>query len=276
MIHSLRLRVGLFLGVGAIFIGGFWLISGPIPQPKSYHDFADQRPLFGVPHSLNVLSNFPFVLVGALGLAFMASSRSRQPGVFIDSAERWPYWAYFVGLVITGFASSYYHANPNNATLVCDRIGLALTLTALFSAILAERLHPACARYLLVPMLLLGAGSVLYWDWTERHGAGDLRLYFTVQFFPLIVLPLLLFLYPLRYTRGGDLFASLVSYGLAKGLEMLDRQVYTAAGIVSGHTLKHLVAGLSAAFILLMLWKRQPYPKPAPGAQAAALAVGQT
>ena len=30
----------------------------------------------------------------------------------------------------------------------------------------------------------------------------------------------------------------------------------TPAGVVSGHTLKHIVAGLAAAFILLMLWHR--------------------
>ncbi len=40
-------------------------------------------------------------------------------------------------------------------------------------------------------------------------------------------------------------------------LETFDTQVYTGAGFVSGHTLKHIVAGLAGGFILLMLWHRQ-------------------
>jgi hypothetical protein len=54
-------------------IGGALLIyHEPLPQPLSYHNFADQRPLLGIPHALNVISNFPFVVVGVWGLFFMA------------------------------------------------------------------------------------------------------------------------------------------------------------------------------------------------------------
>jgi hypothetical protein len=275
MIRSLRLRVALLIGVCTVLTDAYWLISGPMQQPKSYHNFADDRPMLGLPNALNVLSNFPFVLFGVMGLAFMASRFSRRPGTFLEPSERWPYWTYFVGLVLTGFGSAYYHAYPDNHTLVWDRIGLAITLTALFTGILAERLHPACARWLLVPMVLLGIGSILYWDWTERQGVGDLRLWFTVQFLPMLVLPMLLFLYPARYTRGGDLLASLLCYGLAKVVEFLDQHIFSSAGFVSGHTLKHLIAGFSAGFILLMLWKRQPRVNTLPDAATAALPLGQ-
>jgi hypothetical protein len=172
--------------------------------------------------------------------------------------ERWSYWVYFIGLVLTGIGSSYFHANPNNATLTWDRAALAITFVALFTSILAERVHVACARWALVPLVLFGIGSVFYWDYTERIGEGDLRFYFIVQFYPLFIIPILLLFYPARYTHSGDLLASLLCYGLAKALEILDREVYTGAGFVSGHTLKHLVAGLAAGFILLMLWHRQP------------------
>ncbi len=43
----------------------------PIPQPQAYHNFADQRGLFGVPHFLNVASNAALVLAGAAGLWFV-------------------------------------------------------------------------------------------------------------------------------------------------------------------------------------------------------------
>jgi len=43
----------------------------PFPQPQAYHNFADQRGLFGVPHFLNVASNAALVLAGAAGLWFV-------------------------------------------------------------------------------------------------------------------------------------------------------------------------------------------------------------
>jgi hypothetical protein len=62
--------------------------------------------------------------------------------------------------------------------------------------------------------------------------------------------------------------ASLGCYGIAKLLEMLDGQIYDQLGVVSGHTLKHLVAGLGAWFVLLMLQRRQSVAR----SSAAALA----
>src|SRR5207253_8196354 len=69
----------------------------------------------------------------------------------------------------------------------------------------------------------LGVASVLYWDWSERQGAGDLRFYFAVQFFPLLALPVLLLLFAPRYTGTEILVACLACYALAKVLE-LDRK----------------------------------------------------
>jgi hypothetical protein len=40
----------------------------PLLQDQSYHQFADQRELFGIPNFWNVVSNLPFVAVGAVGL----------------------------------------------------------------------------------------------------------------------------------------------------------------------------------------------------------------
>jgi hypothetical protein len=258
MIQSLRLRVLLATSVSVLVIGAYWIAADPTPQPAWYHDFADQRRLLGVPHTLNVLSNLPFVLAGLGGILFMWSARSRRPGIFLEAPERAPYWVYFIGLVLTGLGSAYYHADPTNARLVWDRLPLTVTFMGLFTAILAERLDKACARWLLAPLVLLGAASVLYWDYTERIGAGDLRFYFTIQFFPLIVVPILLATCPPRYTGAGDLLASLLCYGLAKALELLDGQVYTGTAFVSGHTLKHFVAGIGAGLIIVMLMRRRP------------------
>jgi hypothetical protein len=274
MFNSLRLRIAVFLFVSTVAIGGFWWYAGPIPQRQSYYDFADQRTMLGIPHAHNVLSNASFIVVGVLGIVFLCSARSRRAGVFLEPFERRPYWVYFIGLVLTGIGSSYFHAYPMNATLTWDRAALAITFMALFTSILAERVHIASARWALVPLVLFGIGSVFYWDYTERISAGDLRFYFIVQYFPLFIIPGLLLFYPPRYTHGGDLLASLLCYGLAKALEGLDKEVYTGAGFVSGHALKHLMAGLAAGFILLMLWQRQPRLASEGGLAAANLTAG--
>jgi hypothetical protein len=128
---------------------------------------------------------------------------------------------------------------------------------ALFTAIVAERLCWKLSVWLIGPMTALGVGSVFYWHWTETQGAGDLRFYFVVQFFPLIALPMLFLFFAPRYTRTGDMLASLACYGLAKALETYDKEIYAADGaLVSGHTLKHLIAGLSAYLVLFMLQRR--------------------
>src|SRR5713226_7968546 len=245
-------RVAFLVLLCMLFIGGYLLLNPPMEQPQPYHNFADQRPLLGMPHMLNVASNLPFLVVGVWGMIWMARHPHGESGAFLRAAERWAYWIYFLGLTLTGIGSSYYHANPTNDTLVWDRMALAVTFMALFTAILAERLCWKLSAWLVGPMVVLGIASVLYWHWTETQGTGDLRFYFVVQFFPLVAFPILFLLFKPRYTGTGDLIASLACYGVAKLVEYFDANVYAQGGLVSGHTLKHLIAGLSAYFILFM------------------------
>ena len=57
------------------------LVVPPFAQPLWYHDFADQRCLLCIPHMLNVVSNLPFVLVGAWGLWYLARTPEAPEGV---------------------------------------------------------------------------------------------------------------------------------------------------------------------------------------------------
>jgi len=92
MSYSSSLRHAGIVAVSIGIIGWYWWGAGPTPQPPAYHDFADQRPLLGLPHALNVISNMPFLIVGALGSAFLASAASQKHGVFVHDVERRPYW----------------------------------------------------------------------------------------------------------------------------------------------------------------------------------------
>jgi hypothetical protein len=49
-------------------------------------------------------------------------------------------------------------------------------------------------------------------------------------------------------------------YALAKVLEALDKPIFSLGHIVSGHTLKHLVAATAAYWIVRMLQKQRPAP----------------
>ncbi len=61
---SLRLKAALILIGPAVLIGIIGLALHPIPQPLSYHNFADQRAWLGIPNFGDVASNLPFALVG--------------------------------------------------------------------------------------------------------------------------------------------------------------------------------------------------------------------
>lgn len=247
-------RVAVLIAV-ALVMALALALSSRIPQPQEYHRFADQRDLLGVSHALDTLSNLGFLFVGAWGLWVLAGGG----GVFLEPIERLPYLIFFFGVALTCFGSGYYHLAPDNDRLVWDRLPMTIGFTALFAAILGERVSLRAALRILPVFMLLGAATVLYWIWTERAGRGDLRPYLFVQFFPVITIPLLLAIFPPRYTRGADVVWVIAFYVLAKVLETFDAAIFAAtANLVSGHTLKHLAAAVAVWFVLRMLQKRQP------------------
>lgn len=240
----------------AVTVGVFFL--PPIPQSQAYHNFADQRQLLGVPNCLDVISNAAFLVVGLWGILALTRHAKAHAVVFVDERERWPYLVFFIGVTLTAFGSSYYHLQPANDRLVWDRLPMAVGFMALVAAVISERVNIKAGIRLLAPLLVLGIGSVVYWSVTESAGRGDLRPYALVQFGSLLTILLLLALFPQRYSRGGDFLISFIIYGLAKVFEAADRQIFALGGIVSGHTLKHLAAAISAYWILRMLQLRFP------------------
>jgi len=228
----------------------------PVPQWPSYHKFVDQRAFLGLPSFLNVASNGLFVLVGAAGLHWLLAAGG--DAVFLERRERWLYLAFFLGLAMTGVASAWYHLDPVNGRLLWDRLAMTFALMSWLAAIIAERVSVAAGLTLLPALLAAGAASVLYWGATEALGEGDLRPYGMVHFYPALLIPLLILLFPPRYTRGGDALAVLGWYAAALGAELLDRQIFALGGIVSGHTVKHVCAALAACWVLRMLRLRRP------------------
>lgn len=233
-------------------------LTPPMPQPTSYHNFADQRSWMGISNFGDVVSNAGFAVFGVWGLWFLVRLTPPEAGVrFLDSRERWFYVVIFCGFILTAAGSSYYHLSPNNSRLVWDRLPMTLVFMSLVSAMIAERISVSVALWLWPLLVALGIFSVLEWRWSEQAGHGDLRFYGAVQLYAVLVLLLMLFLRG-RYTGTADLGAGVGFYVLAKLFETFDKPLFALGHVVSGHTLKHIAAGLAGYWILRMLRRREP------------------
>jgi hypothetical protein len=157
------------------------LLLPPIVQNQNYHDFADQRTLFGIPHFWNVVSNIPFIGIGAVGLWQFGRSQATS--------------LLFLGIFLTGFGSAYYHLEPSDQTLFWDRLPMAIGFMAILAIAIEERVDRRAGAILLWPLIAIGVFSLLLWRWT-----GDLRLYAWVQFFPCLALLLIFLLFAPRFS----------------------------------------------------------------------------
>ena len=227
----------LFVICGLVCLTLLWFVSGPIPQDLQYHDFADQRPIFWIPHALNVISNAFFLLAGCLGLWSLRQRRLDAP------EHRGLYAVFFVGIGLIGLGSAYYHWSPDNVTLVWDRLPMTLGFMAFTALVFYERVSRTMGKTMFPWLILLGLFSVIYWAVTD-----DLRPYAAVQFIPMLALPFVIW-----FTNGPGtnwLWLTLACYAIAKLLDVNDQAVMDlSAGLISGHTLKHMVAALGALMV---------------------------
>jgi len=236
--------------LGALTVGGIAaaFLFSPMPQDPAYHEFADRRTLFGIPNFLDVISNLPFVLVGVYGLGRLSRLQPSSP--------RSAYIVFCVGVFFVGFGSAYYHYSPSTQTLVWDRLPMTVAFMALFSMVVRDRISEALGNGLLWPLVLAGAASVGYWYWSEHQGQGDLRAYAVIQFLPMLLMPLMLIICSGKGLRTPWLWGSLGFYALAKVTEHFDQLIYATTDIVSGHSVKHVLAAfavLCAMFAVLRL-----------------------
>ncbi|HUU27108.1 MAG TPA: alkaline phytoceramidase [archaeon] len=257
MSKKYRLRL-LFIGVlsFAVALSAFFLPR--IPQDTSYHHFADQRTFFGITNFLDVFSNVLFVLAGGLGCRYLIQRIFSNSGNSPESRLIYLFYlVFFTGAFLTGFGSIYYHLAPDTSRLFWDRLPMTIVFMSFLSAIIAERIGLRIGLALFLPLLGLGMGSIIYWDLGEQVGRGDLSFYILVQFYPLVLIPLILFLFPPKYTRGWDFAVVLLFYALAKAGEALDWQIFALGHLISGHSVKHLLAALAVYWVLRMLRTRE-------------------
>lgn len=246
---SARLRQDSAVDVLALVaLAAPWIAMALLPavaQWASYHDFADQRSLAGVPHAANVLSNLPFLLVGALGLAWLRGAAARGVAA--------AYGLLFVGVLLTAFGSAWYHLDPRDATLVWDRVPIALAFAGLVAGTLADRAPRRRLPYT-VAFATVAAGTVVAWV-----VAANLMPYLVMQASFVAAALVATARLPSQYSHGRWLYGAAALYGLAVACEHLDRAIAAAThGAISGHTLKHLLAALALYVVAAMLRRRRP------------------
>jgi hypothetical protein len=254
------------LWASAVAIALAAALAPPVAQPESYHAFVDERGLWGIPNLLNVVSNLAFLIVGVAGLYFVLRGRGPQDGrAFQNPAERWAWGVVFAATTLTCCGSWYYHLAPDSPRLAWDRLPMAVAFMGIVAAVVSERISARAGRSLLVPLCALGAASVWYWRWSAAHGLENLNPYGAVQFGSGLLILIMLALFPSRYSRSGDFLGALLLYALAKLAEHFDGALFDATGgIVSGHTVKHLLAAAAIFWLLRMLRLRMAANPAAP------------
>lgn len=228
------------------------LVHGVIVQPAGYHDFADHSRLAGLPHAADVLSNLGFALVGLWGWWRLAA-RWHHPQLRASAAG---YRLFLIGLVLTAVGSAYYHLAPDDLRLVWDRLPIALACAGLIAAVRAETVARFSARIEVAVLAFCAVASVAWWHVTNGEGAGDLRPYLLLQLLPIVLIPLWQWLYGADRRDRLWFGAALAIYVVAKAAELNDHAFLAANGLLSGHTLKHLLATLAAWLIVACLVQR--------------------
>ncbi len=250
-IRKEKLGVTLIIVITLFAVSGM-LLQDPIAQDSSYHRFGDSREIFSILNFWNVVSNLPFLIVGIIGLYKIIVTGTLN----IIADIKISYILLFLGVSLVAFGSGYYHLWPDNQTLVWDRLPMTVAFMALFSIVIGEFISVSAGKALLLPFILVGTSSVIFWHFSEIRGAGDLRYYAFIQFFPIIVIPVILVCFRSRCRGVNAYWLLLTAYIVAKVFEQFDGAVYNWLGFISGHSIKHIVVALGL-YILLVSYERR-------------------
>lgn len=222
---------------------------GSVSQPQDYHDFADDREFLGMPNALDVMSNLAIIYPGLVGLSFVHERRNKSQ---ISEDETSIQITLFSGMILTFAGSVWFHLEPNDSTMLWDRLGMSVVIGSCISLLIHDMWDRSLAAKIHLPIVIASIVSVLWWPVFD-----DLRIYFIVKHHPFILFPIFLFYGNLIYDKVSGYYWGLSMFILATLFEFADQQIFEITGIVSGHTLKHLAAGLGLWFLMVMIRDRR-------------------
>jgi hypothetical protein len=214
-------------------------LHGHAPLHAHGHPFVDARSWWGVPNTLDVLSNLPLVLAGAAGFWCLR-------GLTLAPSTTYALRVFFAGLVLSDLGSAAYHWAPDASSLVIDRMGMAVAFAGVLALSVAERVGQREARWFLPVVLALALVSAVL-----PHVQGNVLPWAVVQFGGMGLVVWAATRRPVEGALGVSLTGLVALYAVAKLLELGDEAVFRATGDwVSGHSLKHVAAACAALPIL--------------------------
>jgi hypothetical protein len=241
-------KIYLLIGISIAAFVAILSIS-PIRQDPAFHNFADGREIASIKNFMNVISNIPFLLFGTAGLWMISKRRPNDPFEKLKTSCI----VFLVGIFFTGIGSAFYHSDPNNFTLIWDRLPMTISFMAFFSILTGVMIDQKLGKQILWPLILFGIISILYWGIYD-----DLRLYALVQFLPVLLTPLILLAYNTNSHLKKYFWLIALLYATAKLFEAFDIETYNFLNFMSGHTIKHLFAASVPLVFILMYRKEIP------------------
>ncbi|CAI8599403.1 unnamed protein product [Vicia faba] len=228
----------------------FILFTPPIPRSLNHHRFADVRNLLGVPNTLNVMTNFPFLVVGVLGFVFALD------GTFFNissQGEVWSWVVFYSGMIGIAFGSAYYHLKPDNHRVIWDILPMTVAFSSLMSCLVFERFGQRTGLCCLFALLVSAFLCVLH----ERV-YNDIRFCVMFQLILPLAIPAVAFMYRSKYTHSGYWFLSTGIYLLAKFQGITDKKIFRVNNyFITGHSLEHLCLALIPISLSIMLIYRE-------------------
>jgi Ceramidase len=218
----------------------------PIPQSIIYHCFANDKVVLGIHHFYNVVSNIGFVCASIYGFFIIKKYDIKNVYAYVLC----------IGLMLTGIGSAYYHYNPNNNTLVWDRLPMTIVFITFFAQVYSWYINKKAAKKIWFIGLLLGIFSVWYWHYTETISKGDLRLYALVQYLPMLLMVIIVSLHYKKQKALTQPFMLIaLFYFIAKIFENFDAYIFQCTYSFGGHPLKHIAAAIASFYIIGLIKK---------------------
>ncbi|CAN6721916.1 unnamed protein product [Malus baccata var. baccata] len=253
------------------------LVTPKIPHSPKHHLYADMRNLLGVPNTLNVITTFPFLVVGVLGFVLCV-----QGGFFNISlpGEVWGWALFYAGTAGVAFGSAYYHMKPADSRVAWDtlpvnsELQMMIAYSSLFSSFIVERLGGRIGLSCLFALLFCCALSFVLsplWSCVKHlmevvHDVPVDSVYSNSN--NVICVPTKI--YSLKILALGHSIEAILSsvknkskfftgvYLLSKFESVADKKIYRANHfIISGHSLEHLCLVMVPVLLSIMLMNRK-------------------
>ncbi|KAK7831216.1 hypothetical protein CFP56_027569 [Quercus suber] len=205
--------------------------------------------LTGVPNTLNVITNFPFLVVGVLGFVLCLQ---RNFFNIILRGELWGWALFYAGTAGVAFGSAYYHLKPDDNRVMWDTFPMMIAYSSLFSSFIVERMGEKIGLSSLFALISFAFLSTAY-----GIKYNDLRLCMAFQLIPSVAIPGMMYVFRPKYTHSRYWLFAAGIHVLAKFEGVADRKIYRVNRyIISGHSLEHLCLAMVPVLLSIMLMYR--------------------